>query len=630
MGWYYCTICSFLLFTTVYGECISKLYNDIYFQGGDYGSVYAPDVEYCQLVCTFHPRCLMFSYLPVTWASQNERFACFLKDSVTYALPNITLPGAISGHSLKQCNHRITACNDKIFSGLDMLGRNYNVTTASSVQQCRDLCTNDIHCQFFTYVTEDFHSAQLRNKCYFKYSTKGMPTKIRELDGVASGFPLKACGKSSLDCKTDLFQGTELYGDDVMSVFAPNVNTCQKICTYLPNCLFFTFLTNDWKNSSERYRCYIKTSKTGEPTGNAIKENAISGFSLLYCKNSPSVCPLPLTSDVIFNGNDLLVENVSGEKECQKLCTSNIRCQFFTYKPLQSSCIQDKCKCHLRMSSNGLPTGITNGKGSFSGFSLRMCKTKSFMGCGQPVELARRIVGGTNSSIGEWPWQVSMHLKYTATYKRHACGGSIISNQWILTAAHCVIPLNRPSLWNVYIGFLELSNITQSTPFYEVEQIIVHPFYTGAENGTDIALLKLKTPIQYNENQQAVCLPPKQTSTVMPNLCWITGWGYTEENGNTNNILQKAQVPLISTKDCQASYGKNFITNQVLCAGYKHGQVDACKGDSGGPLTCQIDKTWYLFGITSWGEGCARAGKPGVYTKVSEFTDWIYEHTQIK
>uniref|UniRef100_A0A8B9MG42 Peptidase S1 domain-containing protein n=1 Tax=Accipiter nisus TaxID=211598 RepID=A0A8B9MG42_9AVES len=153
-----------------------------------------------------------------------------------------------------------------------------------------------------------------------------------------------------------------------------------------------------------------------------------------------------------------------------------------------------------------------------------------------------RIIGGTDSSPGEWPWQVSLHVKLSR--QRHLCGGSIISNQWILTAAHCY--------WKAYLGQI---------------------------------------------------------------LCRV------------EDILQKATVPLMSKEECQARYRKRRIGDKVICAGYDEGGRDACKGDSGGPLSCKHEEVWYLVGITSWGEGCARPRQPGVYTKVAEFSDWILEKT---
>ncbi|XP_063776869.1 plasma kallikrein-like [Pseudophryne corroboree] len=630
MNLYYSMVCCFLFFTLICGDCIPGMEQDVYFQGGDHGSVFAPDVEYCQVACTFSPRCLMFSYLQASWPKENERFACFLKDSATLTLPKMPLPGAVSGHSLKHCTKKIYTCRDKIYPGLDMMGTNYNISKVKNVEECRERCTNEQHCQFFTYVTEKFYSVQLQNMCYFKYSGKGMPTKIRQLANVISGFSLKSCGKSSLGCRRDLFQTMEFSGDSLASVIAPDVNTCQKICTFYPNCLFFTYITTERNEPLLRNRCYIKTSKSGIPTAVTYTENVISGFTLLPCQMTTSVCPLSVTPDAEFHGTDLHVEDVSRDKDCQQRCTNNIRCQFFTFRSPQPQCPQNKCKCHLKMSSNGLPTSIDHAKGWISGFSLRLCKTRTIGGCGQPVDVESRIVGGSNSSLGEWPWQVSLHLKLSPNNNKHVCGGSIISNQWIVTAAHCVELWRLPKIWNIYGGIAKLSDITPATPALEVEQIIIHPEYSGVENGSDIALLKLKSPITYNDYQQAICLPPRQDSFVTPKMCWITGWGYTEESASsTADVLQKAEIPPKSSKECQESYKKEKLGDKVLCAGYRQGQIDSCKGDSGGPLSCEVDKTWYLIGITSWGEGCAQPDKPGVYTKVTEFTDWIVQHTKI-
>ncbi|XP_018409394.1 PREDICTED: plasma kallikrein-like [Nanorana parkeri] len=609
-------------------DCIPGLKQDVYYQGGDKGSVFVPDVEHCQLVCTFNPHCIMFSYLNASWPKETERFSCLLKDSAKLSLPEISIRGAVSGHSLKHCTTKIYTCRDKLFPGLDMLGTNYNTSKVTNMEQCKKHCTNDIHCQFFTYVSETFHVAQQRNMCYLKYSGKGTPTKIRHLANVISGFSLKSCGISSLGCQRDLFQKREFFGNTLTSVIAPDVNMCQKICTFFPNCLFFTYLTKDWQEPLNRNRCYIRTSKNGQPTEAPNKDNAISGFSLQSCKTRPSVCPLPVISNADFAGTDLHVEVVSGEKDCQQRCTNNIRCQFFTYRSVQSECIRKKCKCYLKMSSNGLPTAIEHGKGGISGFSMRLCKTRTVRGCGQPVDVQTRIVGGRNSSEGEWPWQVSMHLRLDPSNSRHVCGGSIINNQWILTAAHCVHIWHLPRFWIVYSGITKLSNITTATTKSEIEQIIIHPNYIGAENGSDLALLKLNTPITYSDYQQAICLPPRQ-DFITSSKCWTTGWGYTEESGTTADVLQKAEVPLKSSMECQSSYPHVKLNDKVICAGYKEGKIDSCKGDSGGPLTCDVDKTWYLTGITSWGEGCAQPDKPGVYTRVTEYIDWIVEQTSI-
>uniref|UniRef100_A0A8C5LLU1 Coagulation factor XI n=1 Tax=Leptobrachium leishanense TaxID=445787 RepID=A0A8C5LLU1_9ANUR len=602
-------------------ECIPDFEKDVFIQGGDYRSVFVPDVEYCQLVCTLSPRCLMFSYLPGTWIRQNDKYVCYLKDSATDTLPRVSLPGVISGYSLKNCNKELNACWTTVYPEIDMRGTNFNSTKVTSLKQCQTECTNDIHCQFFTYVTDEFHNVELRNFCYFKYSSWGLPTMIQHMHNVISGFSLKFCGSSTYGCQRDLFQNVEFIGKHLTSVFAPDFNMCQKICSFFPNCLFFTFLKKEWQDPSQRYLCHLKTSKSGTPEI-ITKDHTVSGFSLLTCKSRLSVCPLPLYKDVDFDGTDILMQVVEGEEECQGLCSKITRCQFFTYKPIQSSCVLNKCKCHLKMSSNGSPTGIRHRQGGVSGYSLRLCQSRVISG-----KIMLNFVGGDESSLGEWPWQVSMHLKLTTRSEQHACGGSIINKQWMVTAAHCVFHFNKPSLWNIYGGFVNLSELNLTTPFFEVEQIIIHSLYDATDISNDIALLKLKRPVLSTDNILPICLPPKENQLVIPDYCWVTGWGYTEETGNSSNFLQKAKLPILSTEQCQTKYLSKKIDNDVVCAGYEHGTIDACKGDSGGPLTCQIDKTWYLIGITSWGEGCARAGKPGVYTRVSSYIDWIHENS---
>ncbi|XP_030048072.1 plasma kallikrein [Microcaecilia unicolor] len=629
MVWIYQGFCLIFLFVSVYSECRLEFYNDTFFQGGDISAVFAPNAKYCQTVCTYDPRCLFFTFLPEDWKKESERFACFLKDSEKGMLRNVTLKGAISGYSLKQCTTTDNACTFDIYKGLDMIGTNYNVTTEINVEKCQDRCTNDIFCQFFTYATDTFHSEALRNKCYLKYSIKGTPTRIRLLDNVVSGFSLQACGLSKLDCMTDTSQNQEFWGDNITNVFAPDANVCQKICTFYPNCLFYTFYSEKWNVPSQRYSCFLKTSRTGTPTAPQAKENALSGFSQLRCRKEKSACHRLNFLNVDFLGDELAVANVNGANECQQLCTNTIRCQFFTYNSTQEECRQKQCKCYLRMTSNGFPTGIQHRLGSISGFSRRICKITTNDVCGKSEKLEfLRVVGGKNSSINNWPWQLSLHIKGFSS-SRHICGGSIINNQWILTAAHCIPEqLKRNDIWIIYGGISSQSEINKTTPFFTVKEIIIHPLYDQAEKGYDIALFKLGTPMPYTLYQKPICLPSKEFRNNVFSSCWITGWGYTLEKGKAENVLQEATIPLISNEDCQSNYKNYKITNLMVCAGYEQGAIDACKGDSGGPLVCKHEENWYLIGVTSWGEGCGRPGQPGVYTKVSNFIDWILETTK--
>ncbi|KAM5264574.1 coagulation factor XI [Ctenodactylus gundi] len=153
----------FILFVSVSGECVTKLLKDTSFEGGDVDSVFTPTPKYCQVVCTHHPRCLLFTFMDETSSEDpTEWFNCLLKDSVTETLPKVNMTGAISGYSFKQCSHQITDCNKDVYANVDMKGMNYNGSVANDAQECQERCTNDIHCHFFTYATRHFPSTEHR------------------------------------------------------------------------------------------------------------------------------------------------------------------------------------------------------------------------------------------------------------------------------------------------------------------------------------------------------------------------------------------------------------------------------------------------------------------------------------
>ncbi|KAM6221016.1 plasma kallikrein [Rhynchocyon petersi] len=614
------------LFATVTGGCQTQLYKNTFFRGGDVAAIYSPSEHHCRMMCTFHPRCLLFSFLPASSTNdEQKRFGCYLKESVTGTLPRVPKAGAISGHSLKHCGPRISACHQDIYIGIDMKGTNFNASKVKSVEECQKICTNNLHCHFFTYATETFSNAQFRNKCLLKSSPRGTPTSIKMLKNVMSGFSLKPCALSEIGCHMDIFQHQAFSDVDVARVVTPDALVCRVICTYHPNCLFFTFYTSAWDRHSQRNVCFLKTSKSGVPSSTIQQENAMSGYSLLTCKKTyPEPCHSKIFTGVDFGGEELNVTFVKGKNICQETCTKMIRCQFFTYSERSEDCQGEKCKCSLKLSLDGSPVSITDGTQRSSGYSLRLCEPVDTSVC--TTKSSSRIVGGTNSSRGEWPWQVS--LQVTLTIQSHLCGGSIIGHQWVLTAAHCFDGLSSPDIWRSYGAILNLSEITRETPFSQIREIIIHPQYKISEGGHDIALVKLEAPLNFTELQKPICLPSKYDTNTIYTNCWITGWGYNKEKGEIQSILQKANIPLVTNKECQARYRDYAITNQMICAGYKEGGTDACKGDSGGPLVCKHRGIWHLVGITSWGEGCARKEQPGVYTKVAEYVDWILEKTE--
>ncbi|XP_068099433.1 transmembrane protease serine 3-like isoform X2 [Hyperolius riggenbachi] len=214
--------------------------------------------------------------------------------------------------------------------------------------------------------------------------------------------------------------------------------------------------------------------------------------------------------------------------------------------------------------------------------------------CGRSASENQRIIGGSPSAWGRWPWIASLRWD-----GRHVCGGSIISAQWVMSAAHCFVLIYYNGLFN------------------------------PETNDYDVALIKTSQPMAFSETLRPVCLPRTQQQFQTPGNCWISGWGHVNEGGQLSPVLREAKVHLISSKVCnQSSHYPGMISERMVCAGYLDGKVDSCQGDSGGPLVCQDGGLWWQVGIVSWGEGCGRPNRPGVYTNLTALLDWIYHRLQ--
>ncbi|XP_039890366.1 hyaluronan-binding protein 2 [Simochromis diagramma] len=259
---------------------------------------------------------------------------------------------------------------------------------------------------------------------------------------------------------------------------------------------------------------------------------------------------------------------------------------------------------------------------------------KQFATCGipQPKKALTRIFGGLKVSPGAIPWQVSVQVKPTGSAQpfRHACGGILIASCWVLTAAHCIEP-NKDM--QVLAGSLSVSKPDPGTQTIPVERTIRNPNYRETNEAVynDIGLLKLSgTPgFCANETQfvKTACLPnaPLPDGTE----CKISGWGATEQSNYGSSHLLEANVLLINQEKCSdhSVYG-NMLDNSMFCAGYLEGGVDSCQGDSGGPLTCMQNNANVVYGVVSWGDQCGKKNRPGVYTRVTHFLDWIKANTE--
>ncbi|KAI9550663.1 hypothetical protein GHT06_006215 [Daphnia sinensis] len=161
--------------------------------------------------------------------------------------------------------------------------------------------------------------------------------------------------------------------------------------------------------------------------------------------------------------------------------------------------------------------------------------------------------------------------------------------------------------------------------FQVVEEVFVHPDYDPETVDNDVALLRLPEAIKLgHQGIRLACLPQPGQSLPITQKCTIIGWG-KERSSHVfgTEVLHEAEVPIVKTSACREVYEDYFITDNMFCAGYRKGRIDSCAGDSGGPLLCSVGDRWTIFGITSFGEGCGKRGKFGIYTKVPNYVSWI-------
>ncbi|XP_041657233.1 coagulation factor IXb [Cheilinus undulatus] len=247
-----------------------------------------------------------------------------------------------------------------------------------------------------------------------------------------------------------------------------------------------------------------------------------------------------------------------------------------------------------------------------------------------------RIVGGDEAKAGEIPWQVT--LMYHSPSQGRAqpfCGGSLLSELWVITAAHCLIQADiAQRVFFVRAGEHDINKDEGPERDHLVAQRHIHRSYNYnlSPYNHDIALLKLATPVELSVQRRPICLGPKDfTENLLreSSTSLVSGWGRIKFLGLEATTLQKLEVPYVERTLCKQS-SRDHVTRFMFCAGYQSSQKDACQGDSGGPHASNYKGTWFLTGIVSWGEECAKDGKYGIYTRVSRYYSWISSITGLQ
>uniref|UniRef100_A0A3P9Q320 Plasma kallikrein-like n=1 Tax=Poecilia reticulata TaxID=8081 RepID=A0A3P9Q320_POERE len=328
------------------------------FPGSDVVDMYSPSVEHCQELCTQHPSCLFFSY------NRPENFRCYMKSSSSgHPQSQVLLLGVTSGYSLKTCNLEPTLCFPQVFEDVEFHGEDYETFFTANFEECQRVCTLDPMCQFFTFVTGNFSSPDVRYKCHLKFSWfVPRPVAVVLKSGVISGFSQKPqlTQHFATVCQSHLFSNTEFRGNDFLESQAVSPEHCQFLCSVHPLCTYFSFSSND-------FRCFLKNNPNSMVA--KTKSNFTSGIS-------SHLCQIDESTNIEFRGLDFRSEVVNFVDICQEKCTEDPNCQFYTYHNGSFFHPENRHRCYMkRVVTMPTPSHIRKVDNVMSGFTLRNCRS---------------------------------------------------------------------------------------------------------------------------------------------------------------------------------------------------------------------------------------------------------------
>lgn len=236
------------------------------------------------------------------------------------------------------------------------------------------------------------------------------------------------------------------------------------------------------------------------------------------------------------------------------------------------------------------------------------------------------ILGGVEVTPNAFPMMVSIQA-----WGSNICGGVLIHRSWVLTAAHCLGDPWDASDLEVKAGVHDITKSSSKQQTIGVDQQIIHSGHNSHTDVNDIGLLKLSRPVTITSAVNIVSLPSSDAAD--GTMCQALGWGHV--GGKTGwgfntfpDKLRGVKLPIVPQSTCgQATWHGTKLTANMLCAGYAAEKKDTCTGDSGGPLLCKVGNKVRVTGIISWGDGCGKPNKPGVYVRVTKFLNWIHQKT---
>merc|ERR1719222_487643 len=356
----------------------------------------------------------------------------------------------------------------------------------------------------------------------------------------------------------------------------------------------------------------------------------------MFLTNLPRPCTALLT---LLVARSLVVEISAQDECCPRKMVGSV-----SYTLLPSATSPRELPSQCRNDCVYTVSGTSSPKFCFARGDLptRCLSAEPAGECTCGAKRGNKIVGGDEASPGEWPWIVVFSFGATDGSRAGGCGGTLVADRWVVTAAHCLErkngQLQTADSISVVIGEHTIwsdDSVSEDDDYddirknLELEKIILHEDYDSNTNQHDIALLKLKEPLDLSVYTPA-CMPASGVDFT-GETAWVYGWGKTDMFSDYNaDTLRETTQTILSNEECSAKEGEiddvaysmaGSITDDMIC-GEATGQ-DSCQGDSGGPFTVEVDGNHHLAGVISWGHGCALEGLPGVYSSVSYHREWL-------